>query len=96
MAIDESTADEQGLVARRSRTTEADMARQTKQAMVLREARDQLEVTSAELAELLGVEVGTLNSWLLPKYAKAHRPMNRTAKLLLERILTDARRRKGR
>jgi len=73
---------------------EGELARQTGQAKLLRNARDRLEVTSEQLAELLGVELPTLNSWLLPKSSKAHRPMNRTARLLLARILADAKRRK--
>ena len=71
---------------------EAELGKQTEQAKTLRNAREKLGVTTEELAELLGVEVPTLNSWLLPTTSKAHRPMNRTAKLLLARILADQRR----
>lgn len=73
---------------------EEELARQTEQAKTLRDARERLGVTSEQLAELLGVELPTLNSWLLPKSSKAHRPMSKTAKLLLVRILADAKRRK--
>ncbi len=68
--------------------------RQTKQAKALRDARAKLGVTSEGLADQLGVEVSTLNSWLLPKSSKAHRTMSKTATLLLARILAEAKRRK--
>lgn len=74
---------------------EGELAKQTEQAKLLRDARDKLEVTNEQLAELLGVEVPTLVSWLLPTSSKAHRPMNKTARLLLARILADHRKRKG-
>jgi hypothetical protein len=73
---------------------EGELAKQTEQAKLLRDARDRLEVTNEELAELLGVEPSTLNSWLFPTSSKAHRPMNKTARLLLARILSDAKKRK--
>lgn len=61
----------------------------TEQAEVLRAAREQLKVDSAELAELLGVSLPTLRSWIAPTSSKMHRTMPRTAQLLLERILAD-------
>ena len=64
---------------------------QTAQAKLLRDAREQLELTSEQLAEELGVSLPTLRSWLLPADNKAHREMPLTAKLLLERILADNR-----
>ena len=58
----------------------------------LRAAQAVLKVTREELADLLGVSLPTLNSWLLPPTSKAFRPMSKTALLLLERILVDAKR----
>lgn len=72
-------------------TTEGSVARQTKQARALREARARLNVTTGELATLLGVSLPTLRNWIAPKTSKMHREMPLTAKLLLERILTDRR-----
>lgn len=101
-----------------------DMARQTAQAKMLREARDQLAAharslaeaknrkalermglsekrakeiasgapfTSEDLAELLGVALPTLRNWMAPADNKVHRDMPKTAKLLLDRILADQR-----
>lgn len=68
--------------------------RSTAQAKALRNAREKLGVTSEQLAGMLGVGLPTLNSWLLPRSSKAHRPMSKTAALLLERIVADAKRRK--
>lgn len=67
------------------------MARQTKQARALREARESLNVTTGKLAALLGVSLPTLRNWIAPKTSKMHRGMPLTAKLLLERILADPR-----
>ena len=61
----------------------------TEQAEVLRAAREQLKVDSAELAEMLGVSLPTLRSWIVPTTSKMHRSMPRTAQLLLDRILAD-------
>ena len=68
----------------------------TEQAEVLRAARAQLKADSAELAELLGVSLPTLRSWIAPTSSKVHRSMPRTAQLLLERILADNRQKKRR
>ena len=68
--------------------------RSTAQAKALRNAREKLGVTSEQLAGMLGVGLPTLNSWLLPRSSKAHRPMSKTATLLLGRIVADAKRRK--
>lgn len=62
-----------------------------KQAKVLREARDELELTNAELADLLGVSQYTLLNWMLPEESAGRRAMPKTAELLLERILSDHR-----
>jgi DNA-binding transcriptional regulator YiaG len=62
----------------------------TDQAEVLRAAREQLQVDSAELAEMLGVSLPTLRSWIAPTSSKMHRSMPRTAQLLLDRILAEA------
>ncbi len=64
----------------------------TNQAKLLRGARDRLDVRSEELAELLGVSLPTLRSWIAPMTSKMHRSMPRTAQLLLDRILADAKR----
>ena len=61
----------------------------TNQAKVLRSARVKLEVKSEELAEMLGVSLPTLRSWIAPATSKMHRTMPKTAKLLLDRILAD-------
>ncbi len=61
----------------------------TIQAEVLRCAREQLKASSEELAELLGVSLPTLRSWIAPPTSKMHRSMPRTAQLLLDRILAD-------
>lgn len=63
---------------------EGEMAKQTEQAKMLRDAREKLGVTNEDLAELLGVEVVTLLSWLRPPEGANYRPMNRTARMLLE------------
>jgi DNA-binding transcriptional regulator YiaG len=68
---------------------EGEMAKQTEQAKLLRDARDKLEVTSEQLAQLLGVSLPTLRNWLAPPTSKVHREMPLTAKLLLARILAD-------
>lgn len=62
------------------------------QADTIRGARDTLDITSEELAELLGVSPATLSNWLVP--GARHRDMPTTAKLLLARILADSRKRK--
>lgn len=122
-----------------STSQEGDLARQTAQAKLLREARDQLAqlvpkltkaellalgvpetsrdrinrqtpnqpaahladelrngqpFTSVDLAEVLGVSLPTLRSWLAPSDNNAHRPMPTTAKRLLARILADTKRTK--
>lgn len=65
------------------------MGKETEQAALLRAAREKLETTSEDLAERLGVSLPTLNSWLLPKASKAHRPMPKTARLLLDYVVAD-------
>ena len=64
----------------------------TNQAKLLRGARDRLDVGTEELAELLGVSLPTLRSWIAPMTSKMHRSMPKTAQLLLDRILADAKR----
>jgi hypothetical protein len=66
------------------------------QAEVLRNARDRLKVRSDQLAEMLGVALPTLRSWIAPETSKVHRSMPKTAQLLLDRILADPRYRKRR
>lgn len=63
--------------------------KKTTQQQLLRDARDTLGIDSTVLAEMLGVTLPTLRSWILPKTSKAHRGMPLTAKLLLDRILSD-------
>jgi transcriptional regulator with XRE-family HTH domain len=83
MATEHSTVDDF--------TTEGeDMARQTAQAKLLRDARDELGITSEELAGRLGVSLPTLRNWLAPADNKVHRTMPETAKILLGYILRDA------
>lgn len=66
------------------------MGKETDQAKLLRDARDKLEITTEDLAERLGVSLPTLRSWLLPKGGKAHRPMPKTARLLLGYVMAEA------
>ena len=66
-----------------------EMARQTAQAKLLRDARETLGITSATLADELGVSLPTLRNWMAPADNKVHREMPKTAKLLLARILAD-------
>jgi DNA-binding transcriptional regulator YiaG len=68
----------------------------TNQAEVLRSARERLKVRSSELAEMLGVSLPTLRSWIAPETSKVHRSMPRTAQLLLDRILAEVRQKKRR
>ena len=89
MATEHSTAD--------NFTTEGeDMARQTAQAKLLRDARDTLGITNEELAERLGVKLVTMRQWMAdpntvtPKGHSIHRTMPETAKILLGYILRDA------
>ena len=65
------------------------------QAEQLRKARRRLKVTSAELADMLGVSLPTLRSWIVPETSKAHRAMPKTAELLLDRICAEAKRAKS-
>lgn len=100
-------------------TDEDALARQTAQAKLLREARDELAERTAtmdkrslialglserraeeiksgdafkseDLAEILGVSLPALRNWMAPADNKVHREMPKTAKLLLARILTEA------
>lgn len=64
------------------------------QAALLRQARQKLKKTNAELAEALGVSESLMLAWLAPKSSGKHRPMRRPAKLLLAAILADAKRKK--
>ena len=66
-----------------------------RQADELRKARRKLNVNSAELAEMLGVSLPTLRSWIVPETSKAHRAMSKTAQLLLDRICAEAKRAKS-
>ena len=70
------------------------MAKETEQSRMLRDARETLQVTSADLAEMLGVSLPTLRNWIAPTTSKMHRTMPRTAQLLLDRILADRRKKR--
>jgi DNA-binding XRE family transcriptional regulator len=63
---------------------EGDMAKQTEQGKMLREAREQLGLTNEELALVLGAHPRALLSWLLPAESEGYRPMNETTRMLLE------------
>lgn len=63
------------------------------QAATLRAAREALNVNTEGLAGLLGVSPSTVRSWIAPPTSKMHRPMPRTAELLLTWILEDHRKR---
>ena len=60
------------------------------QQAVLREARDQLGVTTEELAGQLGVSLKTVRSWLEPETSTSHRRMPDTPRLLLTHLLKAA------
>ena len=60
------------------------------QAKALRDARGQLDVSTEELAEMLGVSLATVRNWIAPTTSKMHRSMPKTAQLLLDRILADS------
>ena len=67
----------------------------TEQARALKKAKEVLDLTTEGLADELGVSIHTLQSWLLPEKSDRHRPMPKTAKLLLARIVAEARKKKG-
>ena len=71
------------------------MAKEIEQGRLLRMARKKLQVTNPELAERLGVEVTTLLAWLRPATSKAHRPMPKTARLLLGHIMREHKAKSG-
>lgn len=64
------------------------------QAALLRQARQKLDKTNAELAESLGVSESLMLAWLAPKSSGKHRPMRKPAKLLLAAILAQHRAKK--
>lgn len=71
------------------------MPKQQDQAILLRTARRRLNITTEELADLLGKSLPTVRSWLLPEgKAKARRNMPQSSRLLLARILAEHRAKK--
>lgn len=64
------------------------------QAALLRNARQKLNKTNAELAEALGVSESLMLAWLAPKSSGKHRPMRQPATLLLAAILAQHRAKK--
>lgn len=62
------------------------------QAALLRRARKALDYTNEELAAALGKSLPALMAWLAPKDAAKHRTMPNGSRLLLLRILADAKR----
>lgn len=64
------------------------------QTELLRKARKVLNYSNAELAESLGKKPATLIAWLAPAGAKKRRTMPTGSRLLLERLLADAKRKK--
>lgn len=61
------------------------------QGKLLRQAQEKLGLTVEELADELGVSIHTMRSWLAPEGWKKRRPMPKTARLLLERIMEEKR-----
>jgi DNA-binding transcriptional regulator YiaG len=66
------------------------------QGELLRKAREELDVSNGELANMLGIGELTLKGWLLPTTSKTRREMPKTARLLLGYILDDCKLRKQR
>jgi DNA-binding XRE family transcriptional regulator len=64
------------------------------QQALLRKVRKALDLTNDELAKALGVKLPTLYAYLAPESAAKHRKMPAGSRLLLERILADAKRKK--
>jgi hypothetical protein len=62
----------------------------TEQAKLLKRAKEELGLTSKGLADELGVTLSGFNNWIAPKGSDRYRPMPKTARLLLARILADA------
>jgi transcriptional regulator with XRE-family HTH domain len=68
---------------------------EAQQGNLLRQAREKLGLTVEGLADELGVSIHTMRSWLLPEDSKKHRKMPKTARLLLDRIMAEARKKKA-
>lgn len=64
------------------------MAKEKDQAALIRTARKRLDITTEELADLLGKSLPTVRSWLVPK-GKSRRNMPESSRLLLARILAE-------
>lgn len=62
------------------------------QQAILRKVRRALGLTNQELAKALGVEIDTLYAYLSPSTAKKFRKLPAEARLTLEKILADAKR----
>ncbi len=64
---------------------------ESKQAKKIRAALALLDISKEQLAEQLGVSPHTLSNWLLPPgTSERFRPMSKTAELLLDRIVAEA------
>jgi predicted DNA-binding transcriptional regulator AlpA len=70
------------------------MKKEQSQQDLLRAARKRLKVNNAELARMLGKSRPTLYSWLAKDTAPMKRTMPESSRLLLARLLADAKRRK--
>lgn len=68
------------------------MKKNTSQQDLLRTARKLLGANNEELAKMLGKTVSTLNAWLSPDKAARHRTMPPSAKLLLDHVLREHKR----
>lgn len=70
------------------------MKKQKSQQEEIRAARAALNVTTEELAGMLGRTLPTIRAWLLPRTSKAHRPMPEAARNLLRQLVSERRAKK--
>lgn len=70
------------------------MKKTTTQQDQLRAARKALKKTNAELAAEFGKSEAGILAWLAPETSAKHRTMPKAARMLLARIVADAKRKK--
>lgn len=71
------------------------MPKEKSQQDLLRDARERMNMTTAELAAELGKSQHTLRSWLLPENAQGYRVMPKSARLLLFAVVSQHRGKKS-